>query len=32
LHFGPQIRQVRAALELLGVGPDEVFPFQRPEG
>jgi hypothetical protein len=31
LHFGPQIRQVRAALELLGVGPDEVLPFQRPE-
>lgn len=32
LDFGPQIRQIRAALELLGVGADETLPFQYPEG
>ncbi|MDR5791696.1 hypothetical protein P9281_34685 [Caballeronia sp. LP003] len=31
LDFGPQIRQLRAALELLGVNRDETLPFQNPE-
>lgn len=31
LDFSAQIRQVRAGLELLGVGQSETLPYQPPE-